>query len=216
MKIALQDITDIQIGYQHRDRKEKKARPINMSSAGSHRIIQIKDLDIEGRFKKVVIEQGGLYPYVWPGSLYAVTPLGNPEPYLVGRGDVLFLSKGQSNFAIPILEDLERTVASYYFYILRPDRAQILPEYLAWYINQPKAQASLGKDLRQSVIKMIPKRVLAQLEIVVPPMEKQKALIHLERLRQREEYLMSRIVEERKRLIDAFAIQAVSEYRLNQ
>jgi len=216
MKVALKDITEIQIGYQHRDRKGKKALPINMSSVGSHWIIQIKDLDIEERFKSVVVGQGGIYPYVWSGSLYGVTPLGNPEPYLVSSGDVLFLSKGQRTFAVPILEKLENTVASYYFYILRPDPLQILPEYLAWFINQPKAQAFLERDQRQTQIKMIPKKALSQLEVVVPPMEKQKALIHLERLRQREEYLMGRIVEERKRLIDAFAIQAVSEYNLNQ
>src|SRR6266516_3995609 len=81
-EMRLRDIAGIQIGYQHRD----KSHPINIGSTGTQRIIQIKDLDLEERFKSEIIERGGSAPYVWPDSLYQVTPAGDAERYLVSQG----------------------------------------------------------------------------------------------------------------------------------
>src|SRR2546428_13919827 len=74
-EMKLKDVADIQIGYQHRD----KGHPITMGSASTHRIIQIKDLDLEERFKSEVVERGGSVPYVWPDNLYQVTPAEMPS-----------------------------------------------------------------------------------------------------------------------------------------
>jgi restriction endonuclease S subunit len=205
--MKLRDIAEIQIGYQHRD----KGHPINMGSTGTHRIIQIKDLDLEEQFKREVIGRGGSAPYVWLDNLYQVTPAGDAERYLVSQGDVLFLSRGQRTYAVPVLQALENTVASYYFYILRPDADHVDPEYLAWFINQPTAQACLERLQRGSHIKIIPKSAFEELEVVLPPLATQRAIVELERLRQREVYIMSRLVQARKRLINGLALRAAQE-----
>ena len=155
-EMKLKDVVEIQIGYQHRD----KGRPITrLGHPPDH---QIKDLDLEERFKSAVIERGGSVPYVWPDNLYQVTPAGDAERYLVSQGDVLFLSRGQRTCAVPILQTLENTVASYYFFILRPDADRVEPEYLAWFINQPTTQACLERLQRGSHIKIIPKSAFAR------------------------------------------------------
>ena len=205
--MKLRDIAEIQIGYQHRD----KGHPINMGSTGTHRIIQIKDLDLEEQFKREVIGRGGSAPYVWLDNLYQDTPAGDAERYLVSQGDVLFLSRGQRTYAVPVLQALENTVASYYFYILRPDADHVDPEYLAWFINQPTAQACLERLQRGSHIKIIPKSAFEELEVVLPPLATQRAIVELERLRQREVYIMSRLVQARKRLINGLALRAAQE-----
>lgn len=202
--MQLRDIAEIQIGYQHRD----KGHPITMGSTGTHRIIQIKDLDMEERFKNEVIERGGSTPYVWPDSLYQVTPMGNAERYLVSQGDVLFLSRGQRTCAVPILHTLDHTIASNYFYILRPAADRVDPEYLAWFINQPTTQACLERLQRGSHIKIIPKAAFADLEMILPPLATQGAIVQLERLRQQEAYTMSRLVQARQRLINGLALRA--------
>lgn len=205
--MKLRDIAEMQIGYQHRD----KGHPINRGSTGTHRIIQIKDLDLEERFQGEVIERGGSAPYVWPDSLYQVTPAGDAERYLVSQGDVLFLSRGQRTWAVPILQTLENTVASYYFYILRPDADRVDPAYLAWFINQPTAQACLARLQRGSHIKIIPKSAFEALEVVLPPLPTQRAIVELERLRQKEAYTMRRLVRARKRLVNGLALRAAQE-----
>src|SRR5262245_51473137 len=205
--MKLKDIVEIQIGYQHRD----KGHPINMDSTGTHRIIQIKDLDLEEQFKREVIGRGSSAPYVWLDKLYQVTPAGDAGRYLVSQGDVLFLSRGQRPYAVPVLQALEDTVASYYFYILRPDADHVDPEYLAWFINQPTAQACLGRLQRGSHIKIIPKSAFEELEVILPPLATQRAIVELERLRQKEIYTMSRLVQARKRLINGLALRAAQE-----
>ena len=205
--MKLKDVAEIQIGYQHRD----KSHPITTDSASTHRIIQIKDLDLEERFKNEVIERGGSAPYMWPDNLYQVTPAGDAERYLVSQGDVLFLSRGQRTYAVPILQTLENTVASYYFYILRPDAARVTPEYLAWFINQPATQACLERLQRGSHIKIIPKSAFAELEVILPPLATQRAIVALERLRQKEASTMSRLVQARKRLVNGLALRAAQQ-----
>lgn len=202
--MKLREIAAIQIGYQHRE----KGHPIHMGSTGTHWIIQIKDLDLEERFKSEVIERGGSVPYVWPDSLYQVTLTGDAERYLVSKGDVLFLSRGQRTCAVPVLETLENTVASYYFYILRPDTDRVDSEYLAWFINQPTTQAGLERLQRGSHIKIIPKSAFEALEVILPPLATQRAIVELERLRQQEAYIMNRLVQARKRLINGLALRA--------
>ena len=210
--MKLRAIAEIQIGYQHRD----KGHPINMGSTGTHRIIQIKDLDLEEQFKREVIGRGGSAPCVWLDNLYQVTPAGDAERYLVSQGDVLFLSRGQRTYAVPVLQALENTVASYYFYILRPDADHIDPEYLAWFINQPTAQACLERLQRGSHIKIIPKSAFEELEVVLPPLATQRAIVELERLRQKEAYIMSRLTQARKRLINGLALRAAQERHLTR
>ena len=205
--MQLRDIVEMQIGYQHRD----KGQPITMGSTGTHRIIQIKDLDLEERFKSTVLERGGSVPYVWPDSLYQVTPTGDAERYLVSQGDVLFLSRGQRPYAVPVLQPLANTVASYYFYILRSDANRVDPAYLAWFINQPTAQAFLERRQRGTLIKLIPKSAVEELEVVLPPLVTQRAIVALERLRQQEAHIMSRLVQARQRLVNGLALRAAQE-----
>ncbi len=210
--MKLRDIAEIQSGYQHRD----KAHPISMDSTGTHRIIQIKDLDPEEQFKDEVIEHGGIVPYVWAGDLNRVTPSGDARRYLVSRGDVLFLSRGQRPCAVPILASLKDTVASYYFYILRPDAARVSSEYLAWFINQSTAQAFLERLQRGSHIQIIPKSAFEELEVIVPPLVTQCAIAKLERLRQKEEHIMSRLVQARRRLVNGLALRAAQEHHATE
>jgi restriction endonuclease S subunit len=182
-----------------------------MGSTGTHRIIQIKDLDLEERCKSTGIERGGSSPSVWPDGLYQVTPAGDARRYLVSQGDVLFLSRGQHTCAVPILQPLEHTIASYYFYILRSDTARVDPAYLAWFINQPTVQACLERLQRGSHIKIVPKSAFTELEVVLPPPATQRAIVELERLRQKEAYTMSRLVQARKRLVNGLALRAAQE-----
>lgn len=204
INIKLRDLAELQIGYQHRD----AAHRIGATTDGSHRIIQIKDLDFEGKFVADVFGQGVVLPHVWSRGLFKITPAGEAERYLVSRGDVLFLSRGQRTFAISVMESLENTIASYYFYILHPQAERVMPEYLAWYINQPSAQEYLESHKLGSHIKMVPKSVFEDIEIALPPIATQRVIVELERLRQKEEHAMARLVRARKHLVNRIALQA--------
>lgn len=200
MQMQLKELADIQIGYQHRD----KAQPIGAFKSGSHRIIQIKDL-AHAEFR------GGIGPRVSLNNLYWITPSGDADRYQVRQGDVLFLSRGQRAIAVPVLDSVEKTLASYYFYILRPDAERVTAEYLSWFINQPTAQSYLERRKLGSHIKMVPKASFEELEITVPPVATQRAIVELERLRQSEERAMARLADARRRLITGLALKAAEK-----
>ncbi len=179
----LRDIVEIQIGYQNRE----KGRTIAKDIPGTHKFIQIKDI-VNSQLNNE--------------NLFTVTPKGDAERYLVNKGDVLFLSRGQKGFAVSIPEPLRNTIAAYYFYILRLQSNAVLPEYLVWLINHPKSQAYLTGHQRGSHIKVIPKGAFEELPVWVPSLKEQRLIVGLEALRKNEEQLLNELISARKKLID--------------
>lgn len=203
--MKLKDATEIQLGYQHRDSRT----PISIASMGSHEIIQIKDLDLEGRFQEEMLRQRHTAPYVWTGSLYRLDPIGDPTRYQVDKGDVLFLCRAGRAQAASVYEVRGPTIASYYFFILRPN-PNLLPQYLTWYINHPTAQTFLKSRMRGSNIKMIPRASFEQLEIPIPPLKIQESIIHLVYQNQLEACLMRKLSDNRQKLIDFSTFKAAT------
>lgn len=183
----LKDIAEIQIGYQHRDR----GQTISKESVGSHRIIQIKDIN-----ESIILAE----------NLTKINPKGDAERYLVNQDDILFLSRGVRALAILVRAPLKNAIAAYYFYILRVNSSTVLPEYLAWFISQPKAQAYLKSQQKGSHIKMIPKSAVEDLDIDIPSLKVQKTIIDLEKLRAKEEQTMHSIIKARKKLVNGLAL----------
>ena len=113
-----------------------------------------------------------------------------PERYLVGRGDVIFRSRGEPNVAVA-LDDrfVERAVAVLPLFVLRPKPEIILPEYLAWAINQPSAQRHFDRVARGTTMRMVPRSGLEILEISVPAIETQRRIVAIDALAERERSL---------------------------
>ncbi len=193
LRATIQALCDVQIGYQHRG-------GIDDPASGTHCIIQIKDI-------KTIVDNGG--SILDCDSIDRVTPKGNPDRYLVSKGDVLFLSRGQKLFAVALPDVPPDTIAAHYFYILRPDTSIILPEYLAWYINQTPAQNFIESRMRGSHMLMIPKSSFEHLEIEIPSLKIQKSIIELDRLRRREESLLTKLIDTRQRLVQGISLNAV-------
>ncbi|HDH05736.1 MAG TPA: hypothetical protein ENH01_08485, partial [Nitrospirae bacterium] len=122
MKLKIRDIADIQIGYQFR-------KKIETERDGTHQVIQIRDFDGNRNLNKE-----GLFWVKMPQL---------SEKYSVNKNDVLFLARGHRNFAVPIMGSLENTIAASTFYILKIKTKKVIPEYLAWCINQAPAQGYL-------------------------------------------------------------------------
>lgn len=193
MHVKIRNIVDIQIGYQFR-------RKVEHLSGGTHRVIQIKDFDDENRLNT--------------SALFRVTPEHDVDRYLVNKGDVLFLSRGQRNYAFAIMSDLERTIAAGYFFILRKKSDSILPEYLAWTINQAPAQRYLKHMARRGThMPIIGKSEFGQLRVSIPDLKTQKIVVRLSALQQRESLLLEQIQKKRSRLLQEVCLKAVRRER---
>ncbi|MGY0557635.1 restriction endonuclease subunit S [Lysobacter sp. A421] len=121
--------------------------------------------------------------------------------YLVSGGEVIFRSRGEPNTATVVSEALAEPAAVIVpLIIMRPDRARVLPEYLAWAINQPDAQRRLGTKAQGTSLRMVPMAALERLDIPLPDLTTQRRIVDLHILAARETSLLHDLAARRERL----------------
>lgn len=122
------------------------------------------------------------------------------DKHLLRNGDVLFAAKGTKNFA-SVFRGEFLAVASTTFFVIRVRESLILPDYLAWILNSSATQSLLKRHAIGSAMVSISKAVLEELEISIPPIEKQKQILEISRLSKAERDLRLKIAELRQRQI---------------
>ena len=86
---------------------------------------------------------------------------------------------------------------------------KILPEFLVWLINHPNAQKFLkGKAIGTSIVS-ISKSVLGELEISIPDVPTQKAILKISQLHNTEKNLKQQIGILREKQIQQQIINAI-------
>lgn len=135
-----------------------------------------------------------------------------PGRHLVTAGDVLFRSRSESNTAA-VLDGRfrEPILAISPLYVLRPELEVVIPEFLAWAINQPRSQRHFDRFARGTNMRMIPRDVLADLRIGIPDFEVQRRIVALDSLSRHERRLSVRAAERRRRLVAGLLEQAARD-----
>lgn len=124
------------------------------------------------------------------------------DRYLVRGGEVVFRSRGDLNTAVPVGAALaEPAVVIVPLLIVRPNKEMVLPEYLAWAINQPDAQRRLGAEAQGTSLRMIPMAVLERLEIAVPNLQTQRRIVEANALARREGRLLRELAACREKFM---------------
>jgi len=171
LKTVLKHITNIQTGV--------FAKPIK---DGEIVYLQAKHFD----------ENGQLISFLHPDLLAENISVN----HLLKPGDILFAAKGTKNFAAWYESKNLPAVASTSFFVIRLKENtinKILPEFLAWYINQPVSQRFLKGNAMGTSIVSISKAVLEELEILIPDLQTQKAILIITHLRNSEKKLQHQI-----------------------
>ena len=131
------------------------------------------------------------------------------QKHLLKVGDVLFAAKGSKNFAICFDEENMQAVASTTFFVLRIQSKLVLPEYLAWVLNNSLTQNFLKRNAIGTSMVSISKTVLEEMEISIPTLEKQKNILEISRLAKQENELRLKIAELRQIQIQQEIINAI-------
>ncbi|MFA6690366.1 MAG: restriction endonuclease subunit S [Saccharofermentanales bacterium] len=147
-------------------------------------VIQIKDVDWTGRI-------------TWEG-LTTTRLEGRKDPDWVKTGDILFVARGAKIVAAYVDDVPGFCVCSQYFYLIRITSEEILPEFVAWQINQQPAQTYLTKSAEGSAQVSIRRSMLEDLSIVIPPIEQQHTIVALARSAQRERELLESFILNRE------------------
>ena len=186
MKTTLKHIASIQTGV--------FAKPI---AEGEVVYLQAKHFDEAGQISSM------LHPDLMADTV--------SEKHLLRQGDVLFAAKGTKNFAAVYNID-EPAVASTSFFVIRLEddfRSSVLPAFLSWLINHPVAQTFLKGQAMGSSIASISKVVLEELEISIPPIQKQELILNISKLRYKEIELRQQIEMLRHKQIQQQILNAI-------
>lgn len=154
---------------------------------GKYCYLKISDLSDNGTFNSVhsewidldakTFERGAVYP-----------------------GDVLIASRGSRTTA-GIYKDEHKAVAGGQFFILSLKSNQVDPEYLVAYLNLPDTQKRLSAEKTGTFVQGITKNVLSEMEIPLPPLDKQRSFSILFQLTCREKEILLQLANLRSMLL---------------
>ena len=164
----LNQIASIELGFQLRSQ-------VIQSPESKELLIQMKD----------VSKTNGVN---WKTCVPTQLP-GKKMPQWLCDGDVIVVARGFNFFAAHI-QDIPQgfqAVAAPAFFVLSKINAQILPEYLTWWLNQVPTQRYFEKSAEGATTKSLKRNALENTPVIIPPLEQQKHIVSLARLF-REEY----------------------------
>ena len=190
MKALLKDIATIQMGYSFRSR-------LQATDYGSVAVIQMKDLTDENT--------------VTCQNLTLTDIIKFNDNHYVKKGDLIFRSRGLSATSAIVADDPVNAVVSAPLLKIRLTNPGVMPEYLNWFISQLPAQVFLASRAGGTTQKMISKEALEALEVFVPPLEKQKAIVALAALAEEEQRIIKQLALKRKQYISATLICEAQE-----
>lgn len=179
--MLLPDVCTIHSGYTARGRLEG-------TDDGGVLTIQLGDISTDGN--------------IHPERLTRVPLDDLPDRYFVRPGDVVFRSRGERNTASVIDKRLpEPALAVLPLLVLRPNIDVVLPEYLAWAINQPPAQRHFDLAARGTNIRMIPRSSLDDLALEIPDIGTQEKIVAIDALAEQERALAILVAEKRRKML---------------
>ena len=185
MKTVLEEVSDIQGGYPFRGSVPEVA-------SGSAYAVQMKDVSPDGTV-------------TWD-TLVRTDVSGRRESDWLRAGDVIFVTRGTRFFAVALSEVPVPAVCSPNFYLLRTKKTSgVLPEFLAWQINQQPAQRYLRKSAEGSAQLSIRRQILATMPFTVPAITQQQHAVELARLALRERTLHEALLQNRDKQLSTIA-----------
>jgi restriction endonuclease S subunit len=156
-----------------------------------------------------VVQMGNVHPDAgidWTLARRVTLP-SKRSTAVLGRGDVIFTTRGTRNFALA-LDDVPGTaVCSPHFFVLQVrNPGHVIPEFLAWQINQRPAQEYFQREATGSYILNIRRDVLENLPLVVPPLPQQHAIIAFADAAKAESLALNNLIANRNQQMEAIAL----------
>lgn len=139
-----------------------------------------------------------------------LTPIaftGTRTASFLQKDDVLIVSRGMGigSFRSAVFSlDTTNIIASSSLLIIRIKNKEILPEYVSLYFNSPDGQNKILETVAGSYIRAISRQKLKEeIEIPIPPLEKQESLIKLNQNIKQQEKIYERKKQLKQEIINA-------------
>lgn len=138
---------------------------------------------------------------------------GKTAKHLLQDGDILFAAKGTNNFGVVYQAGYGKAVASSSFIVVRIKQdsiGTILPEYLAWFLTHTPKIAEFHKKQLGTTVPSISIKELKEIEVALPKVEKQRNIVKIQQLRNRQKDLTRQLEIARESQIQQLLINALN------
>jgi len=185
MSYILSDIATVKGGHPFRGKIEE-------DKEGNANAVQLKDInEFEG------IE--------W-SQLVCTSLSGRKSPDWLAEGDVLFAARGLKNIAVCVDQAEKPTVCGPHFFLIQIKlTANILPEFLAWQLNQVLAQKYFSQSAEGSAQLSIRRAVVENTPITIPSLSKQETIVAFNKAAQKEKKMLLELIDNRSNQMQGIA-----------
>ena len=182
----LHQICRIASGYPFRGRIEE-------SSDSNVKVVQMKDVSLDN-------------PINWSECL-TVELNGRRAPDYLRSGDILFVARGNRNYAVQIDEipDGIQAVASPHFFVIGVQDTSLTPDFLTWFLNQTPCQNYFEQNAEGTMAKSIRRSVLEQTPMAIPSLQKQAAIVKLHKSHIQHNYVIQQLLANSNQMMSAIA-----------
>lgn len=191
-KYKLHEVVDMRSGYQGKFTEDETAHKV--------KLIKLKDVSKEGIINYEEIDQV---------KIEKISP-----KHLLRQGDVIFKAKSGDNTAACIDRAENHLLATSHYILMslkEKYKEQILPKYLAMYLNSRDAQSYIKAHSEGTALAIVKISRLEALEIIVPSLEEQSTLSELYDLMLQERVTMQKIMLEREKQVAAQLKEVIGE-----
>jgi restriction endonuclease S subunit len=184
MNKTLTDIAIVKAGHPFRGK-------IVEDTEASTYVVQIRDIDNDG--------------YIHWQRLIRTNITGRKSPDWLKKGDVLFAARGARNAAAYVGDIDKPTVCAPHYFLIQITDKSVLPEFIAWQLNQENAQRYFANSAEGSAQMNIRRAVLEATPLVIPSIEKQKAIIGFDNKVKQEKRLLNDLIDNRAKQMQGIA-----------
>jgi restriction endonuclease S subunit len=129
----------------------------------------------------------------------------------IKKSDIIFRARGQNLTAAILNHDISDSIVSAPLIRIRANTSIVLPEFLWWSINQRSSQVYLTSQSKGTMLKLVSKKVLEDLEITLPSLDQQNHIIKFIKLARQERNLLSEIQKKRALVSEATITKLIKE-----
>ena len=120
------------------------------------------------------------------------------DKYLTKKGDILIRLR-EPYIAVSIDNELDNLLVPAFIAIISP-KIKLNSNYLSYYINSNYIQHKLQKLTKGTTINMIKAKDLGEIEIFLPPLQKQNKIVSLMQLANKEIKLLKDLADKKEKL----------------
>ena len=174
---CLGNIAEVRMGVTLRGRDATRPDP-----KGTCRMIRIGDITDDGHLSNPDLVQ-----------FEPSEPI--KQDLFLRPGDVLFPNRGTRTTAYVFDLPEKNVIVGAQFFIIRPDRAIVLPEYIAWFLRSEVSSPYFRGKRKGTAVQTLRRGDVEEIAIPLPPIAKQRIVVALDALAIQELQLSDKLAE---------------------